>query len=98
MRPTLREPYPVRLPAVFAGLAGAGAWLAAFAALAENLAGYAWWMLVAGAAAWIAAMALSRHGDRGVAAGIAVALAIGWSSTALALMVTWAETGAWPLW
>jgi hypothetical protein len=98
MRPTLREPYPVRLPAVFAGLTAAGAWLAGFAALAADLAGYAWWMLVAGSAAWIAAMALCRHGDRGVAAGIAVALAIGWSSTILALWVTWVQTGAWPLW
>ncbi|NUT23571.1 MAG: hypothetical protein HOV77_30770 [Hamadaea sp.] len=98
MRPTMREPFPVRVPAVLAGLAGAGAWLAGFGALAVDLAGYALWMLVAGAAAWLAALALCRHGDRGVAAGIAVALAIGWSSTALALAVTWAQTGTWPLW
>ncbi|MCP2326192.1 hypothetical protein HDA40_004699 [Hamadaea flava] len=98
MRPTLREPYPVRVPAVLAGLAGAGAWLAGFGTLAADLAGYAWWTLGAGAAAWLAALALLRHGDRGVAAGIAVALAIGWSSTAVALGVTWVQTGTWPLW
>ncbi|NUT37232.1 MAG: hypothetical protein HOV79_29610 [Hamadaea sp.] len=98
MRPTLREPYPVRLPAVFAGLAGAGAWLAGFGALAQDLAGYAWWTLIAGLAALLAALALSRHGDRGVAAGIGVALAVAWSGVALALAITWAETGVWPLW
>jgi hypothetical protein len=98
MRPTLREPYPVRVPAVLAGLAGGGAWLAGFGALATDLAGYARWILVSGAAAWLAALALLRHGDRGVAAGIAVALAIGWSGTALALAITWAQTGTWPMW
>jgi hypothetical protein len=98
MRPTLREPFPVRLMAVMAGLTAAAVWLAGFGALAANLREYTWWTLAAGGTAWLAALALSRHGDRGVAAGIAVALTIGWSATALAVAVTWVRTGAWPLW
>ncbi|WP_027342011.1 hypothetical protein [Hamadaea tsunoensis] len=98
MRPTLREPHPVRPTAVMAGLVATAVWLAGFGALAADLVAYAWWMLAAGAFAWAAAFALARHGDRGVAAGIAVALAIGWSSTALALVLTWAQMGTWPLW
>jgi len=98
MRPTLREPFPVRLTGVFAGLAGAAVWLAGFGALAGNLREYAWWTLSAGGTAWLAALALSRHGDRGVATGVALALTIGWSGTALAVVVTWVRTGTWPLW
>jgi hypothetical protein len=94
----MREPHPVRLVAVTAGLAGTVAWLAGFGALATNLGAYTGWVLAAGAVAWLGAIALSRRGDRGVAVGIAVALAIGWSSTALALAITWIRTGAWPLW
>jgi hypothetical protein len=98
MRPTLREPLPVRLPSVLAGLVATGAWLAGFGALGADLASYAWWMLAAGGVAWLAAMALCRHGDRGAAAGIAVGLSIGWSSTVLALAITWTRTGTWPMW
>jgi len=98
MRPTLREPYPVRLTGVLAGLAATAAWLAGFGALAVNLREYAGWILASGCTAWLAAMALSRHGDRGVAAGVAVALTIGWSGTALAVAITWVRTGTWPLW
>jgi hypothetical protein len=98
VRPTLRELYPVRPTAVFAGMAATAIWLAGFGSLAVNLREYAWWTLAAGGTAWLAALALSRHGSRGVAAGVAVALTIGWSGTALALAVTWVRTGSWPLW
>jgi hypothetical protein len=98
MRPTLRELYPVRPAAVFAGMAATAIWLAGFGSLAVSLREYAWWTLAAGGTAWLAALALSRHGNRGVAAGVAVALTIGWSGTALALAVTWVRTGSWPLW
>ena len=98
MRPTLREPLPVRLTSVLGGLAAAAVWMAGFGALAADLREYAMWTLAAGGTAWLAALALTRHGNRGVAAGVAVALTIGWSATALAVAVTWVRTGAWPLW
>jgi hypothetical protein len=98
VRPTLREPFPVRVTGVTAGLSVTAVWLAGFGALAGTLREYAYWTLAAGVTAWLGALALTRHGDRGVAAGIAVALTIGWSATALAVAVTWVHTGTWPLW
>lgn len=98
MRPSLREPFPVRLTGVMAGLSATALWLAGFGALADTLREYAYWTLAAGGTALLGALALTRHGDRGVAAGIAVALTIGWSATALAVAVTWVRTGTWPLW
>lgn len=98
MRPTLRELYPVRLTGVLAGLSATAVWLAGFGALAATLREYAWWMLASGCTAVLAALALLRHGDRGVATGVALALTIGWSGTALALIITWVRTGAWPMW
>jgi hypothetical protein len=98
MRPTLREPLPVRLTGVFGGLAATALWLAGFGALASNLREYAGWTLAAGSTAFLASLALTRHGDRGAAAGVAVALTIGWSATALAVAITWVRTGTWPLW
>lgn len=97
-RPVLREPLPVRSSAVLAGLIGAGVWLLIFGQLAADLAGYVWWTLAAGVSAWVAAVVLARYGDRGVAAGVSLAVAIGWSTTAVAVAATWANSGEWPLW
>ncbi|HEU5107387.1 MAG TPA: hypothetical protein VFT95_02300 [Micromonosporaceae bacterium] len=98
LRPTYREPHPVRGPAVAAGVAGAAAWLLVFGLLARSLPGYAWMTVFAGGIAWLVALLLARHGDRGVAAGIAVSTALGWSIAATAVAVRWATTGDWPLW
>ncbi|MBB5871172.1 hypothetical protein F4553_004551 [Allocatelliglobosispora scoriae] len=97
-RPTLREPTPVRSWAILAGLVGGGVWLLAFGQIAGDLAGYAWWTLVGGLLAWVAAIVLARFGDRGAAAGISLAVAIGWSTTAVAIVATWANSGDWPMW
>src|SRR5687768_4669031 len=88
VRPTLREPLPVRPLGVLAGLIGAGVWLLAFGQIASDLAGYAWWTVVAGISGWMASIVLARFGDRGVAVGIALAVAIGWSTTTVAIGAT----------
>jgi hypothetical protein len=98
VRPTYREPHPVRGAAVAAGICGAAAWLLVFGMLGRTLPGYAWWTILAGLVAWVVALLLARLGDRGVAAGIAVSIALGWAIAATAVAVRWAMTADWPLW
>jgi hypothetical protein len=97
-RPVLREPLPVRPWAVLVGLIAGGIWLLAFGQLAADFKGYAWWTLIGGLLAWGAALFLVRAGDRGIATGVSLAVAIGWSTTAVALAATWANSGDFPLW
>ena len=97
-RPVWREPHPVHAGPLFAGLGAAAVWLGLFAALAHDLAGYAWWTLVAAVTAWITALVLTVFGDRGVAAGIALSAGVGLSIAMFFVGSRWIETYDWPLW
>ncbi len=98
VRPTYREPHPVRAAAVFAGLGTGVLWLVLAGVLARDLPTYAWFTLLAGAAAWGVAAVLVRLGDRGVAVGVAVSTGFGWAVAATAVGLRWAITGDWPMW
>jgi hypothetical protein len=97
-RPTYREPFPVRGPAVAAGVSATAAWLLLFGVLGRDLRGYVWWTVFAGGLAWLVALLLARHGDRGVAVGITISTALAWAIAATAAATRWASTGDWPLW
>jgi hypothetical protein len=98
VRPSYREPHPVRTPGVLAGIAVATLWLLLTALLTRDLRGYAWAAVLAGAAAWGVAAFLVRLGDRGVAVGVAVTTAVAWGVAAVAVAARWAMTGDWPMW
>lgn len=98
LHPTYREPHPVRVGSVTAGVIAALVWMVLFGLLGPDLAGYVWWTLAAGLLAWAAALLLTRHGDRGIAAGIALVTAIAWSTAWVATTTRWATSGDWPLW
>nr|WP_296073427.1 hypothetical protein [uncultured Actinoplanes sp.] len=97
-RPVYREPHPVRVASVLAGIGATVIWLALFGALARSLATYAWWTLAAAVTAWIAAAVLSVLGDRGVAVGVALASGLGLSIAAGFVGARWISTYDWPLW
>ncbi len=97
-RPVYREPHPVRLGPLFAGLAAAAVWFALFGALGHDLASYAWWTIVAGVTAWLVALVLGVLGDRGVAVGVALAAGLGLSIAMGFVAAKWIVTYDWPLW
>ncbi len=97
-RPRYREPHPVRLGALLAGIGAGAAWLLLPSLLARDLRGYAWITFLAGCAAWLASWLLTRIGDRGAAAGVAMSTAVGWAVATGLVAVRWAVTGDWPLW
>jgi hypothetical protein len=97
-RPTWREPFPVTTGPLLAGLGGALLWLALVGLLAADLRGYGWLTLLAALCGWGAAAVLARMGDRGVAVGVAIGTGVGWSVAAVAVGISWATTGNWPLW
>ncbi len=97
-RPRYREPHPVRVGPLVAGIGAGAAWLLVLGVLGDGLRGYAWWTLLAGCVAWLAAVVLVRVGDRGAAAGVAMSTAVGWAVAAGTLGVRWATTGDWPMW
>jgi hypothetical protein len=97
-RPVYREPHPVRLGPLFAGLAATAVWFALFGALGHNLMTYAWWTIVASVTAWLVALVLGLLGDRGVAVGIALAAGLGLSIAMGFVAMKWIVTYDWPLW
>jgi hypothetical protein len=97
-RPIYREPHPVHAGPLFAGLGAAVLWMALFASLARDLAGYAWWTLAAAVSAWVVAVVLSLLGDRGVAVGVALAAGVGLSIAMFFVGSSWIDTYDWPLW
>jgi hypothetical protein len=98
LRPVYREPHPIRSGALLAGLGAGVVWLALFAGLARDLAGYAWWTLVAAISAWAVAAVLAILGDRGVAVGVALASGFGLAVAAGFVAARWITTGDWPMW
>jgi hypothetical protein len=97
-RPVYREPHPVRLGPLFAGLAATAVWFALFGALGHNLMTYAWWTIVASVTAWLVALVLGLLGDRGVAVGIVLAAGLGLSIAMGFVAMKWIVTYDWPLW
>lgn len=96
-RPTYREPHPIRLLAVSAGVVGAIVWFLFFGLLGWNARSYAWSTIVAGVLAFLTVAALNRYGDRGVALGVAVTSAFAVSVAAL-VVGTRHFNGDWILW
>jgi hypothetical protein len=96
-RPIYREPLPVRLTAVFLGVAAGALWMMLFGLVATNARGYVWATIAAGALAWLVALVLARLGDRGVAVGVAFATSLGLAIAALLVIVRWVG-GDWLLW
>lgn len=97
-RPRYREPHPVRMGGLLAGIGGGTAWLLLFGLFGADLRGYLWYTAVAAVVAWLVAALLTRLGDRGVAAGIAMSTAIGLAVAAGSAAVNWARAGDWPMW
>lgn len=97
IRPTYREPFPIRSAAVWAGIGTTSVWFMFFALLAWSVRSYAWLTIVAGVTAGLAAAILNRYGDRGVAVGIAVTSAVG-VGIAGALVGVRYLVGDWILW
>ena len=98
IRPSYREPHPVGVGGLFAGLAAGLLWLVTFGMLGSDLFGYAWWTLIAAVAAWTAAIVLMYVGDRGVAVGVALSAGVGWAIAAGFVAARWVDTGDWPMW
>ncbi|HEX8629855.1 MAG TPA: hypothetical protein VF755_16970 [Catenuloplanes sp.] len=98
VRPRYREPHPVRLAGLMAGIGGGTLWLLLFGLFGRDLRSYLWYTVFATAVAWLAALLLCRLGDRGVAAGIAMSTAIGLAVAAGSAAFNWATSGDWPMW
>lgn len=97
VRPTFREPHPVRRTAVAGGAALTAVWLLLFGLLGGSPGAVARWLIVASLLAWAAAYGLSRYGDRGAATGVAITAGIGLAGASAITIVQWATEG-WPLW
>lgn len=98
LRPVYREPHPINPGALMSGLGAAVVWFALFAALARDLASYAWWTVVAAVTAWAVAAVLAIIGDRGVSVGVALASGFGLALAAGFVAARWITTGDWPMW
>ena len=98
VRPSYREPHPIGLGSLLAGLGAGLAWLALFGALGRDLSGYAWWTSIAAVVAGLVAVVLARVGDRGVAVGVAISAGIGWSVAVASVVARWIDTYDWPMW
>jgi hypothetical protein len=97
-RPVYREPHPVRLGQLFAGIGAATVWFALFGSIGRDLFGYAWWTVAAAVSAWAVALVLSVLGDRGVAIGVALTAGLGLSVAGALVALRWITTNDWPLW
>jgi hypothetical protein len=97
-RPVYREPHPVAVAPLLAGVGATLVWFALFGSLGRDLAGYAWWTLTAAISAWVVAIVLALLGDRGVATGVALAAGVGLSTAAGFVAARWISTSDWPLW
>jgi hypothetical protein len=97
-RPVYREPHPITVAPLLAGVGATLVWFALFGSLGRDLAGYAWWTLTAALSAWAVAAVLALLGDRGVATGVALAAGLGLSTAAGFVAVRWITTSDWPLW
>jgi hypothetical protein len=98
LRPVYREPHPIHPGSLLSGMGAAAVWFGLFAALARNLASYAWWTLVAAITAWAVAAVLSIFGDRGVAVGVALVSGLGLAIAGGFVAARWITTSDWPLW
>jgi hypothetical protein len=98
LRPVYREPHPINPGALLSGLGATVLWFALFAALARDLASYAWWTVVAAVTAWAVAAVLATVGDRGVSVGVALASGVGLSLACGFVAARWISTGDWPMW
>jgi hypothetical protein len=97
-RPVYREPHPVGLGQLFAGIGAAIVWFALFGSIGRDLFSYAWWTIAAAVSAWAVAVVLSVLGDRGVAIGVALTAGLGLSVAGALVALRWITTSDWPLW
>ena len=98
LRPVYREPHPINPGALFSGLGTTVVWFGLFAALARDLASYAWWTLVAAVTAWVVAAVLAVVGDRGVAVGVSLVSGLGLAIASGFVADRWITTSDWPMW
>ena len=97
-RPVYREPHPVRLGQLLAGIGAAVVWFALFGSIGRDLYGFAWWTIAGAVSAWAVALVLSVLGDRGVAIGVALTAGLGLSVAGALVALRWITTNDWPLW
>jgi hypothetical protein len=97
-RPVYREPHPVRLGQLLAGIGATIVWFALFGSIGRDLFSYAWWTVAAAVGAWAVALVLSVLGDRGVAIGVALTAGLGLSVAGALVALRWITTNDWPLW
>jgi hypothetical protein len=98
LRPAYREPHPIKPGALLSGVGAGVVWFGLFAALAHDLASYAWWTVVAAVSAWVVAAVLAIVGDRGVAVGVALVSGFGLAVAGGFVAVRWITTSDWPMW
>ena len=97
-RPVYREPHPVGVGPLLAGMGATLVWFALFGSIGRDLLSYAWWTVAAAISAWIVATVLTLLGDRGVAVGVALVAGLGLSVAGGFVAFRWITTNDWPMW
>jgi hypothetical protein len=97
-RPNYREPHPVGVAPLLAGMGATLIWFALFGSIGRDLASYAWWTVVAAAGAWLVSVILTVLGDRAVAVGVAIIGGLGLSVAMGFVAFRWISTNDWPMW
>jgi hypothetical protein len=97
-RPVYREPHPVAIAPLLAGMGATLIWFALFGSLGRDLVSYAWWTVVAAVSAWLVAVILTVLGDRAVAVGVALIGGLGLSVAMGFVTFRWITTYDWPMW
>jgi hypothetical protein len=96
--PVYREPHPVAVAPVLAGIGATALWFALFGSIGRDLFSYAWWTVVAAVSAWAVAIVLTVLGDRGVAVGVAMTSGLALSVAGGFVAFRWITTNDWPMW
>jgi hypothetical protein len=97
-RPVYREPHPISVAPLLAGVGATMLWFTLFGSIGRDLLSYAWWTIAAAISAWAVAGVLTLLGDRGVAVGVALTSAVGLSIATAVVATRWITTSDWPLW
>ena len=98
LRPVYREPHPITVAPLLAGMGATLIWFVLFGSIGRDLFSYAWWTVTAAVSAWIVAVVLALLGDRGVAVGVALIAGLGLSVAGGFVAFRWINTNDWPMW